>query len=400
MSLKQIFPQLAALQTEQGDSMAWKVLYAGRRQPLLVPLSLPQAKRAVAVFVRNPLLRYWGLFMLTLDHWLPRARFLSIVRLQNFPGKLILGNDDLADVALFCGSPGPLQKLTIYCPARNGGPGVVAKLAMAPSANRAIMRESLWLGTLAGDPALAKFLPHLLQDGTLPCGLKYFVMQTLPFGTLSTKFGPHHFNFLRLLAKRQPAFYVWRESPAYTRLEKRLGKITPLIDERYRELLQAALDEINRQIGQDELPGCLVHSDFAPWNLRVTADQLFVFDWEYAEDCGNPLQDFLHFHLMPRAVKRKPLRSSDMPGLLAETRTYADAMFGADIGMAAASGALTLQYLVDTVTFYVQASGYLATEHPVMRVYLNLLEQRAQWLPAPASVESTDTYDQPQYGAS
>lgn len=399
MSLKQIFPQLAALQIEPGDSMAWKVLYAGRRQPLLVPLSLSQARSAITVFVRNPLLRYWGLFMLTLDHWLPRARFLPVVRLQHFPGKRIFGNDGLADIALFCGSPGPLQKLTIYCPGPNGEAGAVAKLAMAPSANRAIVRESLWLGTLGSDPALAEFLPQLLQDGTLPCGLKYFVMQTLPFGTLSTKFGPHHFDFLRLLAKRQPAFYVWRESPAYTRLENRLRKITPLLGERYRELLQAALDEISRQIGQAELPGCLVHSDFAPWNLRLTADRLFVFDWEYAEDCGNPLQDFLHFHMLPRAVKRWPLRSSDMPELLAETRTYADAMFGADIGMAAASGALALQYLLDTVTFYVQASGYLATEHPVMRVYLNLIEQRAQWLPA-SSAESTDTYDQPQYGAS
>lgn len=404
MSLKQILPQLSALRVEGGDNASWKVLYASRRQPLFVPHDRQRARQAVRFFVRNRLLRYWGQLMLTLDCWLPQVRLLPVVRLQQFPAGLLLGGQvhvsEITNIAMYCGSPGPLQKLTMYCPNRDGEPGLVAKVAMARGANHVIAREADWLSALSGDVRIAQFLPRLLQQGALACDRNYLVMQALPPGFSSAEFDRRHFDFLRLLAQRNPALYAWNQSPAYLRLGQRMRDIEPLIDEPHRLLLQAVLDDIERAIGLRELPACLVHSDFAPWNLRLTRDRLFVFDWEYAEDGGNPLQDFLHFHLLPRALKRLPLRLDYMPGLLANTQAYADTMFGAGSGVAAASSVLTLQYLLETITFYVQVSGYLATEHPVMRTYLKLLEQRAQWLPAAAPDESIDTYDQPQFGAS
>lgn len=400
MSLKQILPQLSALQIQgSGNEMTWKVLYRSRRQPLLVPLNLTQARRSIAFFMRNPLLRCWGNLLLTLDRWLPRAHLLPTVQLKHFPGNILFGSNNLTDSALFCGYPGPLQKLTMYCPGPDGAPGKVAKLAMATSANQAIEHEARWLHKLGRAQRIAEFLPQLLLQGALPCGLRYLAMQALPSGISSSQFDQRHFNFLRLIAQQKPTLCVWNKSPAFMRLHKRLQKIMPLIDRQSGEMLQAVLSEIDQKIGHRELPVCIVHSDFTPWNLRLTRNQLFVFDWEYAEDGGNPLQDFLHFHLLPRALGRWPLRSGNMPKLLTNTAAYADTMFGADSGVADASGALTLQYLLDTVSFYVEASGYLAIEHPVMRTYLRLLQQRAQWLPATASAKNIDTYDQPQYGA-
>lgn len=403
MGLKQLLPQLASLQAEtnRGNNMAWKVLYANRNQPLLVPLDLVQARRSIAFFMRNPLLRYWGHLLLTLDRWLPRARLLPTVRLPHFPGNILFGSSDPKDSALFCGFPGPLQKLTLYCPDPDGGLGKVAKLALAPSANRAIEHEAHWLRKLGRTKRMTEFLPHLLLQGALPCGRRYIAMQALPAGASSSQFDQRHFNFLRLMAQQKPALYVWNQSQAYRRLYKRIHKILPLIDEDAGALMQAALADIDHRIGHRELPACMVHSDFAPWNLRLTSDRLFVFDWEYAEDCGNPLQDYLHFHLLPRALHRRSLRSGQLPRLLAATAAYADSMFGVDSGVGYASAALTLQYLLDTVSFYVEASGYLATEHPVMRTYLQLLHDRKQWLPEPdiATEKSIDTYDQPQYGA-
>ena len=70
-----------------------------------------------------------------------------------------------------------------------------------------------------------------------------------------------------------------------------------------------------------------------------------------------------------------------MSSLLTKAAHYANALFGPDSNVGEACGALTIHYLLDTLTFYVAASGYLDTAHPVMRCYLRLLENRALWLP-------------------
>ena len=72
-----------------------------------------------------------------------------------------------------------------------------------------------------------------------------------------------------------------------------------------------------------------------------------------------------------------------MPDLLAQTTAYANTMFGPDSGVAAASGTLVIHYLLDTIAFYVEASGKIDVNHPVLNTYLRLLEERDQWLAEP-----------------
>lgn len=400
MSLAQLWPHLSTLQAGEtgGSRMAWKVLYEGRRQPLLVPLDITQARRAITFFMRNPLLRYWGHLLLTLDRWFPRAQLLPSVTLDNFPYQSMFGNCDLSGAALFVGFPGPLQKLTIYCPDQNGGLGKVAKVALQPSANGAIAQEAHWLSKLNRSEAMAAFLPELLLEGILPCGRSYISMLALPPGISSTHFSASHYAFLRVLAQQKPALYLWQQSDAYKRLYKRTHDVLPLIEPSYRTLLLGALAEVEQQIGNQELPAGMVHGDFAPWNLRINSGRLFVFDWEYAEACGNPLQDFLHFHLIPRALQRWPLRTRWMPNLLAKTAEFGNNMFGADSGVGAASGALITHYLLDTVTFYINASGDFDMQHPVINTYLRLLEERALWLPKRTYQEPSNDHGRLKHG--
>ncbi len=383
MSLSQLMPQLTTLRDEAAGSgeIAWKVLYPKRRQPLLVPLEVSLARSAIAFFIRNPLLRYWGNLLLTLDQWTPRTKLLATVKLEQFPTRILFGASDMTETALYCGFPGPLQKLTMYCPGRNGDAGRVAKIALRASADEAIAQEAHWLGTLGGSQTTASFLPRLLQQGTLPCGRRFVAMQALPDGSPAAEFGELHRNFLKVLALHASPLTPWSESQAYARLGERLNSVLPVIAPHHRHLLQSVYDEIGQQIGSRKLPTCVVHADFAPWNLRLTNNQLFVFDWEYAVENGNPLQDFLHFHLLPRALQRWPLRTALMPKLLREAREYADDIFGKHNGVAEAGGALTLHYLLDTITFYTAASGNLDLKHAVLRTYMRLLAERAAWLP-------------------
>ncbi len=383
MSLSQLWPHLVTLRADpsEGSNMEWKVLYANRSQPLLVPLDSRLARRAIAFFIRNPLLRVWGNLLLTLDRWLPRAQLLPRVCLEHFPYASLFGSNYTTGVAMFCGFPGPLQKLAIYCPDMNDGLGKVAKVAMDLSANEAIVQEAYWLDKLNRQPRITSFLPRLLQQGSLPCGRRYFCMRSLPQGVSPPQLGRPHLEFLHALASQKTVFGSWRNSQAHIRLTQRTLAVLPMVDVQLHQLLLEALSEIEQLIGHTELPSCVIHGDFAPWNLRQTNRGLFVFDWEYAQNSGSPLQDFLHFHLIQRALQRWPLRPKALSAVLHQATSYAADQFGPGNNVVAASGALTLHYLLDTLTFYVAASGRMDYTHPVLRNYFKLLQQRAQWLP-------------------
>lgn len=389
MSVAQLRYQLESLQDAQanGHNVVFKVLYAKRSQPLLVAADLQSARHAIGFFIRNPLLRLWGNAALVLDHWMPQLGLLPVLRLNEFPASLTDEHGKTCP-ALYFGNPGPLQKLTLYCPNPDGDTHKVTKLALNKSANNAIAREAYWLGTLGQLPEISPFLPRLLGEGALACGRRYLSMQALPLGVSSRRFDRRHRHFLCLLAERQDELTPWNQSGAHLRLRERMQKALPLMDPQYQELMLHVLEEVEQKIGQTWLPTCLLHSDFAPWNVRLAEQHLYVFDWEYAEESGNPIQDFLHFHLIQSALRRWPMSAGSMPMLLKEVATYARDVFGEKSGVAQACGSLTLHYLLDTLTFYTTASGYLAPRHPVVHDYLELLRRRAEWMPQPMFMET------------
>jgi hypothetical protein len=88
-----------------------------------------------------------------------------------------------------------------------------------------------------------------------------------------------------------------------------------------------------------------------------------------------------------------------MSDLLKQTAAYADNQYGRDAGVGKACGPLTLHYLLDTITFYAEASGYLDDKHPVLNSYMNMLQQRALWLPKMAVMPTTKTIELQRYDA-
>lgn len=367
------------------SAVEWKVLYASRPRPLLVPAgNSRQALAAIDFFVANRALRWWGRLMLVLDDLLPSSRLLPSARSERFPIDSLFGEGARFETcfAVHCGSPGPFRKLTIFCPGTDGQQdGEISKVASQPSADQSVCREVHWLKTLGALPGLARFLPRLLRHGTLPCGRRYMTMSVLPSGVHSSQFGEPHFRFLQALAARTRGSAHWRESEPFRRLADRVKSISGLINPQYRALFSAILEEIEGSIGKQALPVCLVHGDFAAWNVRVAGDELLVFDWEYADAGGNPLQDYLHFHLVARATQHRSISSAYTRDLMDLARAYADRTFGAASGVAEAMPSLTLHYLLDTVSFYTDASRFLDVRDPVVRAYLRLLEQREHWLP-------------------
>lgn len=397
MNFSELRPLLFDLSARSGtgNQLTLKVIYSKRNQPLLVPLGIKQAHHAVNFFIHNPILKYWGHLLITLDYHLPFLHLLPTEKFENFPLNAlfdVIDSDatrELQGVAIFCGFPGPLQKLTIYCPDGLGGLGKVAKVAVHATANEAIKKESHWLEKLSQSSTTARFLPQLLQHSTLKCKRHCLTMMSLPKGISPRTFGAAHHEFLRVLAQQKPVFTEWKDSEAHVRLKHRIRTTSLLVDDDTRQLWLEVVSEIEQLTARSVLPNLMIHGDFAPWNLRQIDSDLFVFDWEYAETYGNPLQDFLHFHLMPTALRHGGLNNKTMSALLRQTVAYVDNQFGLDIGVGKASGALTLHYLLDTITFYVEASGYIDYKHPVLHSYLKMLQQRAQWLPKITSLPTT-----------
>lgn len=389
MSFSDAWSNLSRLRAAPGcgSRLSFNVLYSKRKQALLVPENKTRSHQAVRFFIQSPLLKCWAHVMIELNHYLPSLRLLPTVEFEDFPLHAVFGISDVqmeevqAEIVMFLGSPGPLQKLVIHCQCIKSGLNKIAKVAMTGRANAAIRREAHWLTVLGQSLTVAAFIPRLLQQNMLPCMQQYVTMTALPKGYSPKKFGAAHAVFLKALAAQDVVFSSWRESEAHKRLTRRIERLCLIVDGQMLRLWQQILLEIEETTGRSTLPNLIVHGDFAPWNMRLIHTRLFVFDWEYAEALGNPLQDFLHFHLIQRALGRRETTLAGMPALMAQAAAYADGQYGTDVAVGKACGSLTLHYLLDTMTFYVETSGYLDEQHPVLQCYIELLEQRAQWLP-------------------
>lgn len=384
MSLEHVWPLMQALRSEESTNpeLEWKVLYPFRTRPLLVPAGAPeQARRAIALFVDSRLWRGLGYVLLWADKVLA-GRVLPTIRLNEFPVGHLFGEGGGEDspYAVQFGSPGPLSKLAVLSPGEGGAPGKMAKIALDLSADQSVHREAYWL-RLLGTTSVAPFLPKLLSHGMLPCGRAFITTSVLSSGTSSPGFSALHRDFLARLARLGHRSVRWSARSAAERLRDRSGAIAPLLNPLYRAKCDAIFAEIEQRMGHRTVPACLVHGDFATWNIRIAEGRLYVFDWEYAEANGSPLQDFLHFHLIARAAQGRRLGAAYMRALLADAARYGRVLFGPASGVAEAAGPLALHYLLDTLTFYVEASRHLDTGHAVVKAYLRLLDERNSWLP-------------------
>jgi hypothetical protein len=405
MSFSELWVHLSKLSTEDtdGHQLSLKVLYSKRNQPLLVPLDKQKAHDAVNFFIQNRIIKYWGHLIIELDHHLPWLQLLPTAAFDYFPFDALFGESDLdhakalEGISIFCGSPGALQKVTIYCPNPLGALGKVAKVAVHETANDAIKKESHWLESLSQSTATAKFLPQLLQHSVLKCERYCLTMKSLAKGVAPKNFGIAHHAFLRALAQQSPVFTEWKLSQAHIRLKQRLDHLSGLVDSEVWLFWQEVITEIEQMTARAILPNLMTHGDFAHWNLRQINADLFVFDWEYAQTHGNPLQDFLHFHVIPQALKRRSLSTKSMSALMGKTVAYVDKQFGRDLGIGRACGGLTMHYLLDTITFYAEASGYLDEKHPVLHSYMQMLRQRNEWIPKTAELPSKKGIEHQSY---
>lgn len=352
------------------------VLFGGSERPLLVPKGNDEfVREAVRMFVPGRVRRCLATVVLKLDRWLPQLHMLRTV--ESMPPPLAEIYRELGfpaqHFAIYYGSPGPLRKLTIYASSVDRS---VTKLALQPSADEMITNEGKILTLLAEHRIGVDYVPALLGHGQLSCGRRFVRTSVLPPGRRESRFGPKHRGFLAQLYAHGFSLTAWVGGTSYQSLLNQLAAIRCNLDGASLELLDAVVREIAVLSGNEPVNECIVHGDFAPWNMTVSDDRLRVFDWEYAAPRGNPLHDFLHFHLISDAPSRRALGAKRIVGdasrhlaLVAGSRPPAPLV-----------AALILHYLAQVVIFFCSADGTLKHGHPIIKSYLHLMRTRATWL--------------------
>jgi len=357
------------------------ILFGRSDRPLLVPRGDDGfALEAIQLFVHGKLRRTLATLLFKLDHWLPRLSLLPDIKTSQLPLPEIYQELGISDdaFAVYYGSPGPLRKLTIYSASANDRS--VTKIALQATADAMISNEGRILAMLADQGVGVNCIPCLISHGELSSGRRFVRTSVLPAGRRAPDFGRMHSAFLAELYAHRDCVTVWEHGHSYRALRSNLETLRTNLDRAHVELIDASIGEIALLSGNEPVAECIVHGDFAPWNISVMHDRLCVFDWESATMRGNPLHDFLHFHLIPDALLRRTQSLATLKRLVQSATAHMAEITGHRPGERLVA-ALILQYLTETLVFFCVADGELKLGHPIIRSYLRLLRSRRTWLP-------------------
>lgn len=278
------------------------------------------------------------------------------------------------------GSFGPFQKTSLLAMDESGQAVFYLKISCSKSADKMIEAESSWLTRLSEIDPIMRNVPELLDNGETLEGRKFISTTVSAYLGSTFVFGLAHRNFLASLGHATAQFRHYRDSADFKYMAEELSALSTILGQEVHAMLENALHEVDSGIGNLQIPLILVHRDFAPWNIKWRKSEIYVFDWEYAEDGGNPVCDFFHFHLIQRALSkwRKPT-PRHIRLLLAQALQYLHSTYpNVDWTPKLVRGLLT-SYLINLILFYVRSGMLFNASHPVLFTYLLLLRNRERW---------------------
>ena len=364
----------------------WHVLFGGRQRTLLMPEgTYGFQKRCLRFFLGDSARALYARALLKANSLFPRSGLLPEFRLPRArhgfaPFRLPVREP--AHGAIQIGSAGPYQKASVLLMSARGEEFALAKVALADSANQRVRAEAGWLRNLDGIPPLREHVPHLLAEGAAGNGRRYLVTTLAPGTRMTRSFTSGHRAFLGKLARvhREPAKFP--ASPCSSQLETMLAQLDAYVPRIGAETLHDAMRDCREMLRDWAGPFVVAQGDFAPWNIRMRDDRLFVFDWEYARRGANPLMDLYNFFVIQRALSARPVSNGFLANVTRLAEETARALYPEWKWRPRALSALLLAYLLEVILSYTHASGRLERTHPVIASYWRLIERRRQWMAA------------------
>jgi len=355
------------------------VLFAARERAVFVPSAAPTRQaEALGFFSTGVLRRIAGAVQLQIWRW-------TGIGLR--PAQLSLPAEwrdrfdaELEAASLYCGSPGPLQKLSLLLPARRKeGVSHVVKVSLRPSADAAVAREARCLANLAVAGAeLGRHIPALIAEGVLASGRRYLVSTAASGRRGRVTLSAECLHLLQSIARATRTDMRWEQGDALGHTRERLRALGEgAVGADVRGLLEQALGATETQLRGKRIPHTLMHGDFTRFNICRSEHGFVVFDWEYWRSRSNPIADALHYRLSGR---RAVSATRMLRAAIGDAEAFVDLAFEDWRPTTADLDALALHALVDTVVFYATADARVNTRSFVVRRYLGLIASRRSWM--------------------
>jgi hypothetical protein len=252
------------------------------------------------------------------------------------------------------GTPSPHQKPLFQVMDRNGRALGYAKIGWNQETIRIVKNEAQALERLAENKFTSASIPRALlaEDWNG----HYVLLQS---GPPSEHWSPSrdvtagHVQFLRELNQTNASTALLQASPWHQNLQERLRSLDAMGAAYDADLVQWALEECAVCFGESEACFGIKHGDFTPWNLLQKEGNLFVLDWEYAENHSPAGSDLFHFAVQRAALveEAKPKQiAHEILGATAFNRKVRDyfAAMGIDAGLIESYLAL---YAADTLSW-------------------------------------------------
>ncbi len=228
------------------------------------------------------------------------------------------------------------------------------KLPLTDAAAERVRHEISILRQLAGWSQLRTCVPSVLYADEVS-DMPLLFRSPLPGRRGPLRFGSAHETFLRTLRNRSTT--IVSSARLVADLSRRWNAVCPVLNAEQQEIGCSVLENLRQDLGDHEVPCCLNHGDFAPWNTRLVDGSLAVFDWESAT-WGKPLLwDRFHFELQACIELHRPLR---VAGLLQEALEED----------ASAGRSLLLMYLLDSTCSLLTEGGRPGDAHISRRLQM------------------------------
>jgi hypothetical protein len=258
----------------------------------------------------------------------------------------------------------------------------LTKTAVDESGDRLLAREARWLRELEAVPELEGQIPRLLEEGTAADGRRYLVVSVAATSEGEIRaFTDDHARFLARLGKARFRATDFELSGCGQWLQRSLKNAEAFVDPARIATLQEAFHDCEKALLYWTGPYVAAQGDFAPWNIRTAGAQLFVSGWGRARTDASPLDDVLHYLVIQRALRLRPVTARFLQSAMKRAHEFAQQAYPDWSWRPPVIGALTLVYLLGASLHHAFERRKLDPADPVAGSYWRLIEKRAGWMP-------------------
>ncbi len=229
------------------------------------------------------------------------------------------------NIGLLVAKKGPRTKLTLRVMDDRAHVMAYARMAFEPEAIAVAQREANVLEAVSLMPAAA-CAPDVITTRNLSDPDGFLLVESAgPDEAAKPYLTQEHFDFLSGLLRYDAMSW----SDVIATLTSEIAELPEPVGE------SGLLDRVIRRLEGmriNDVPTCIEHGDFAPWNIRRNRNGgLFVLDWEHSRLDGLPWFDALHFQFQMAALVRRKSAEGTLDDLrvafeLPEGRSYGAAV--------------------------------------------------------------------------